>query len=227
MEIELQECETIKDLKSKLEDEINFPPERQQLYILGLLLDANFDALQVKELLEPWGFCASFTLLLPKASSAKRPDPKWLILGKEKKFKTIMLLPNMEEDLTSYLPLKNNCFGISYAVEGTIEQQNRKFHVRAYTVSKQAKTIRFVTDGNLEVKVFQTLTDASEETEMKGRLEVFDESRLDKEKKLDKALKVAKIGYYTSKGISSIIGAILGIIGLHFHLNPAPSDDTN
>ena len=43
---------------------------------------------------------------------------------------------------------------------------------------------------------------------------------IDREKKLDKAVKVAKIGCYTAKGVSAIVGAILGAIGLHVHLNP-------
>ena len=132
-----------------------------------------------------------------------------------------MLLPNMEEELTTYLPLKNNCFGISYAVEGSLENKNRKFSVRAYDVSKEAKSIRFTTNDQLDAKVYQILekNGIEEEEEIKGRLEVFDEERIDREKKLDKALKVAKIGYYTSKGISSVITAVLGAIGLHFHIN--------
>ena len=133
-----------------------------------------------------------------------------------------MLLPNMEEELTTYLPLKNNCFGISYAVEGSLENKNRKFSVRAYDVSKEAKRIRFTTNDQLDAKVHQILEkndEIEEEEEIKGRLEVFDEAMIDREKKLDKALKVAKIGYYTSKGISSVITAVLGAIGLHFHIN--------
>ena len=69
-----------------------------------------------------------------------------------------------------------------------------------------------MTDSNFEEKVFQTLEKDGEEfaEEMKVGLEVFDESKIDRDKKLDKAMKVAKIGYYTSKGISSIVGAVLG-----------------
>ena len=141
--------------------------------------------------------------------------------GKEKKFKTIMLTPNMSEDLTSHLPLKSKSIGISYAVEGSMEEQNRKFSFRTYNISKTAKKLRVTTDANFEGKVFQTLQRDGEdfEEEIKGGLDVFDESMIDKEKKLDKAMKVAKIGYYTSKGISSIVGAVLGAIGLHLHIN--------
>ena len=142
--------------------------------------------------------------------------------GKEKKVKTIMLMPNMSEDLSSHLPLKSKSIGISYAVEGSLGEQNRKISFRTYNVSKTAKKLRFTTDANFEAKVFQTLEKDGEdfEEEIKGGgLDVFDESMIDREKKLDKAMKVAKIGYYTSKGISSIVGAVLGAIGLHLHIN--------
>ena len=137
-----------------------------------------------------------------------------------------MLLPNMDEELTTYLPLKNNCFGISYAVEGSLENKDRKFSVRAYDVSKEAKRVKFTTNDELDAKVYQILekNGIEEEEEIKGRLEVYDEARIDREKRLDKALKVAKIGYYTSKGISSIITSILGAIGLHFHINSTSAD---
>ena len=128
----------------------------------------------------------------------------------------------MKEDLTSHLPLKSKSIGISYAVEGSMDEQNRKFSLRTYNVSKTAKKLRFTTEANFEAKVFQTLEKDGEdfEEEIKGGgLDVFDESMIDREKKLDKALKVAKIGYYTSKGISSIVGAVLGAIGLHLHIN--------
>ena len=134
-----------------------------------------------------------------------------------------MLMPNMSEDLTSHLPLKSKSIGISYAVEGSLDEQNRKFSVRTYDVSKTAKKLRLITDSNFEAKVFQTLEKDGEdfEEEIKAGLEVFDESKIDRDKKIDKAMKVAKIGYYTSKGISSIVGAVLGAIGLHFHINPS------
>ena len=74
-------------------------------------------------------------------------------------------------------------------------------------------------DWNFDAKIFQTLEQDDEE-EIKGTLEVFDEAMIDREKKLDKAVKVAKIGCYTAKGVSAIVGAILGAIGLHVHLNP-------
>ena len=127
-----------------------------------------------------------------------------------------MLMPNMNEDLSSYLPLKSKSIGISYAMEGSLKDQNRKFSVRAYDVSKKAKKLRFETDEDFNAKVFQTLEEngTESEEEILGHLEVFDEAMIDREKKLDKALKIAKIGYYTSKGISSIVGAILGAIGL-------------
>ena len=128
----------------------------------------------------------------------------------------------MSEDLTSHLPLKSKSIGISYAVEGSMDQQNRKFSFRTYNVSKTAKKLRFTTDSNFEAKVFQTLEKDGKdfEEEIKGGgLDVFDESMIDRDKKLDKAMKVAKIGYYTSKGISSIVGAVLGAIGLHLHIN--------
>ena len=127
-----------------------------------------------------------------------------------------MLMTNMNEDLTLYLPLKSKSIGISYAMEGSLKDQNRKFSVRAYDVSKKAKKLRFETDEDFNAKVFQTLEENGEESEeeIHGHLEVFDEAMIDREKKLDKALKVAKIGYYTSKGISSIVSAILGAIGL-------------
>ena len=132
----------------------------------------------------------------------------------------------MSEDLTSHLPLKSKSIGISYAVEGSMDEQNRKFSFRTYNVSKTAKKLRFTTDANFEAKVFQTLEKDGEdfEEEIKGGgLDVFDESMIDRDKKLDKAMKVAKIGYYTSKGISSIVGAVLGAIGLHLHINSSNS----
>ena len=127
----------------------------------------------------------------------------------------------MKEDLTTHLPLKSKSIGISYAVEGSLNEKNRKFSFRPYDVSKKAKKLRFTTDENFEAKVFQTLQRDGEEfeEEIKGGLDVFDESMIDRERKLDKAVKVAKIGYYTSKGISSIVGAVLGAIGLHLHIN--------
>ena len=83
--------------------------------------------------------------------------------------------------------------------------------------------MRLITDSNFDAKVFQTLEKDGEDfkEEIKGSLEAFDESKIDRDKKLDKAMKFAKIGYYTSKGISSIVGAVLGAIGLHFHINPS------
>ena len=106
--------------------------------------------------------------------------------GKEKKFKMIMLMPNMSADLTSHLPLKSKSIGISYAVEGSLDEQNRKFNVRTYDVSKTAKKLRLITDSNFEAKVFQTLENDGEEfaEEIKGGLEVFDETKIDRDKKI-------------------------------------------
>ena len=219
----MEESNTIKDLKELLEDETGFVPSRQELYFMGCLLDSNFDDELIQDFIEPFAIDlidVEFTLVLPKASSASNEEKKWLIIGKPNKFKTIMLMPNMEEDLTNHLPLKNNRLGISYAVEGSLSKQNRKFSVQVYEVSKSAKKIRITTDDNFDAKVFQTLENKEDEEEIKGSLEVFDEAMIDREKKLDKAVKVAKIGCYTAKGVSAIIGAILGTIGLHVHLNP-------
>ena len=130
-----------------------------------------------------------------------------------------MLMPNMKIDLTMHLPLKSKSIGISYAVEGSLNEKNRKFSFRPYDVSKKAKKLRFTTDENFHAKVFQTIERDGEdfEEELKGGgLDVFDESMIDRETKLDKAVKVTKIGYYTAKGICSIIGAVLG---LHLHIN--------
>ena len=137
-----------------------------------------------------------------------------------------MLTPNMSEDLTVFLALKSKSIGISYAVEGLLNDQNRKFSVRVFDVSKACVKLRFTTDEKFDAKVFQTLQkngEEQEEEEIKGRLDVFDEALIDREKKLNTAVKVAKIGYYTTKGISSLIGAILGAIGLHFHVNAIPT----
>ena len=64
-----------------------------------------------------------------------------------------MLMPNMKEDLTSHLHLKSKSIGISYAVEGSLNEKNRKFSFRPYDVSKKAKKLRFTTDENFEAKV--------------------------------------------------------------------------
>jgi hypothetical protein len=132
-----------------------------------------------------------------------------------------MLMPNMKGELTSHLPLKSKSIGISYAVEGSLNEKNRKFSFRRYDVSKKAKKLRFTTDENFHAKVFQTIERDGEdfEEEIAGGLDVFDESMIEEEKKLDKAVKVAKIGYYITKSISSIVGAVLGAIGLHLHIN--------
>ena len=63
-------------------------------------------------------------------------------------------MPNMKEDLTSHLPLKSKSIGISYAIEGSLDEQNRKFSVRTYDVSKTAQKLRLITDSNFEAKVF-------------------------------------------------------------------------
>ena len=127
----------------------------------------------------------------------------------------------MKGELTSHLPLKSKSIGISYAVEGSLNEKNRKFSFRRYDVSKKAKKLRFTTDENFHAKVFQTIERDGEdfEEEIAGGLDVFDESMIEEEKKLDKAVKVAKIGYYICKSISSIVGAVLGAIGLHLHIN--------
>ena len=127
----------------------------------------------------------------------------------------------MKGELTSHLPLKSKSIGISYAVEGSLNEKNRKFSFRRYDVSKKAKKLRFTTDENFHAKVFQTIERDGEdfEEEIAGGLDVFDESMIEEEKKLDKAVKVAKIGYYITKSISSIVGAVLGAIGLHLHIN--------
>ena len=105
--------------------------------------------------------------------------------------------------------------------EGSLNEKNRKFSFRPYDASKKAKKLRFTTDENFHAKVFQTIERDGEdfEEEIAGGLDVFDESMIEEEKKLDKAVKVAKIGYYITKSISSIVGAVLGAIGLHLHIN--------
>ena len=75
----------------------------------------------------------------------------------KKKLESIQLLPGMKEDLSKYLPLKIQSVGISYGVEGSLECKNRRFSAKGYDVSKGATKLRFITNEELEAKVFQTI----------------------------------------------------------------------
>ena len=75
------------------------------------------------------------------------------------------------------------------------------------------------TDANFDDKVFRKRERKKDEDKTKGTLEVHDEAMINCEKKPGKAVKVAKIGCYTTKGVSAIIGAILVAIQFHVHLN--------
>ena len=80
---ELKDTDTILNLKLELEDETDFPPDRQNLYFLGVHLDSNFDNVLLREFLEPFvnqNLEVDFMLHLPKASD-NTTDKKWLILG--------------------------------------------------------------------------------------------------------------------------------------------------
>ena len=121
-----------------------------------------------------------------------------------------MLAPNMAADLTEHLPLKSKKIGISYAVEGSLDEKNRKFNVRLYDVSKEAKMLRLTTDDSLDAKVFQKFETNEEEQEIQGNsVEVFAEDKIGSGKKLDKAVKITRIGYYITRAITSILELIL------------------
>ena len=98
-----------------------------------------------------------------------------------------MLTPNMSEDLTAFLPLKSKSIAISYTVEGLL-------NVTAFDVSKSCVKLRFTTDENFDAKVFQTLLKngkEQEEEEIEGRLKVLNDGMTDREKKLEKTVKIA------------------------------------
>ena len=80
---DLEDSATVLDLKLELEEEICFPPDRQSLYLSGILLDSDSNDVQLKDLLEPFSnlnLDVDFILNLPKASG-NAVDKKWLILG--------------------------------------------------------------------------------------------------------------------------------------------------
>ena len=79
---ELEDDDTVSQLKAKLEKKFRFPPERQNLYLAGVLLDSQFDDENLKELLEPFVILdldVDFMLHLPKASSNRNQN--FLLLG--------------------------------------------------------------------------------------------------------------------------------------------------
>ena len=80
-----------------------------------------------------------------------------LFLVSKKKLEAIQLLPGMKEDLSKYLPLKINSVGISYEVEGSLDDKTRQFSAKGYDVTKEATKLRFTTDDDLKAKVFQTI----------------------------------------------------------------------
>ena len=82
-QFDLEDSATIAQLKSELEEETSFSPERQNLYFVGIFLDSNFDNVCLNELLEPFSnlnMDVEFVLYLPKASD-NTVDKKWLVLG--------------------------------------------------------------------------------------------------------------------------------------------------
>ena len=82
-QFDLEDSATIAQLKSELEDETSFSPERQNLYFVGIFLDSNFDNVCLIELLQPFSdlnMDVEFVLYLPKASD-NTVDKKWLVLG--------------------------------------------------------------------------------------------------------------------------------------------------
>ena len=82
-QFDLEDSATLAQLKSELEDETSFSPERQNLYFVGIFLDSNFDNVCLNELLEPFSnlnMDVEFVLYLPKASD-NTVDKKWLVLG--------------------------------------------------------------------------------------------------------------------------------------------------
>ena len=81
--LEVEDTDNVLELKNKLEKKFRFPPERQNLYLAGALLDSQFDDEIISELLEPFvnlDLDVDFVLHLPKASSNR--DQKFLLLGK-------------------------------------------------------------------------------------------------------------------------------------------------
>ena len=82
-QFDLEDSATLAQLKSELEDETSFSPERQNLYFVGIFLDSNFDNVCLNKLLEPFSnlnMDVEFVLYLPKASD-NTVDKKWLVLG--------------------------------------------------------------------------------------------------------------------------------------------------
>ena len=82
-QFDLEDSATIAKLKSELEDETSFSPERQNLYFVGIFLDSNFDNVCLIELLQPFSdlnMDVEFVLYLPKASD-NTVNKKWLVLG--------------------------------------------------------------------------------------------------------------------------------------------------
>ena len=101
----------------------------------------------------------------------------------------------------------NRKFGISYHVEGD-EIGKRRYHVDQFEVAKRASKVTVKMDKLGAATAFQVVDGV--EREIQSVSNVFDESLLDKESKLDKAVKVSQI----FSNLGEFVGGILGAAAL-------------
>ena len=85
------------------------------------------------------------------------------------------------------------------------ELGKRRYHVDQFEVSKRASKVSLNVDKLGAVTAFQVVDGV--ESEIQAVSNVFDESRLDRESKLDKAVKVSQIFGNLGQFIGGLLGA--------------------
>ena len=199
------------DLKSSLDEEYSLgDPKRSEVHYFGIAVEDNVCLVDIID--DRFGG-AFFTLTLPKASKGlvkidsaeATTSPRFLITGSKKKFKAILLTPNREHSVPLDKGVKKRGFGISYRVEGT-ELGNRRYHVDQFPVSDSAESVQVTLDKEgVQAKAVEFAD--GQDREIQPRSHIFDESMIDRESRLDKAVKIGQIIGNIGQIVSGIAGA--------------------
>ena len=206
------------DLKKSLDEEhLLGDPKRSEVHYFGIAIDDNVSLADIIE--EGFGG-AFFTLTLPKASVDKKKQssnglvkinsteattsPRFIITGSQKKFKAILLTPNRQHSVPLDKGVKKRGFGISYCVEGT-ELGNRRYHVDQFPVSDSAESVQVILDKEgVQAKAVEFA--AGQDREVQPVSNMFDESEIDRESGIDKAVKISQIIANIGQFVSNIAG---------------------
>ena len=109
------------------------------------------------------------------------------------------------------LALKFKSLSFTSHIEGP--DGGRNYTVDTYKISKEATTVRYEADENLQIKVFQILKSTGQEVEVfESQQGSFNDANI--QSNIDRRVKNSKVFKNYAKGLAGLIGAVTGVVGL-------------